>query len=581
MGHLLVAAIDFGTTYSGWAFSFKHEYERDPVKISAKNWIGGQLVSQKGPTCVLIKSDGKTLDSFGYEAENKYAELALEKSHKEWYFFKRFKMVLFNRIGIERNIRIEDATGKKLPAKTVFKLSIQYLKDDLIETSGKRLADGNMKISEIQWVLTVPAIWNDAAKQFMREAAESAGISADKLTICLEPEAASLLCRHLPVEKTLGREKSLASFKAGTVYIVLDAGGGTIDITVHQIKRSGEIRELHKASGGDWGGTKVDNAFEHFLGELVGKEVVSKFKDSHMEDYIELFRNFEIKKRETSLNNNAKVTLRLPLSFFETVTKISSRTLQECIIKTKYREMLTVMGDKVRMDVDVMRSFFDDSVRNTLQHVEMLLGQPKVHDCSAIVMVGGFSESPILQEAVREKFSNLKIIVPDEAGLAVLKGAVIFGHNPKTIAERVCKFTYGVGTNHITSPLCKHPPCEQKAGKDGIIRCKDLFIRHVKINQTVKIGEETKPEAYFPAYDNQTNVRFDIFASSDPKPFVVTGPDCSKIGSLSIKIPESAEKDRKERRIEVSFIFGGTEIAVKAVDTSTGKTANCTVDFLG
>ena len=45
---LLVAAIDFGTTYSGWAFSFKHEFERDPTKISAKNWTGGQLVSQKG-----------------------------------------------------------------------------------------------------------------------------------------------------------------------------------------------------------------------------------------------------------------------------------------------------------------------------------------------------------------------------------------------------------------------------------------------------------------------------------------------------------------------------------------------------
>ena len=31
---LLVAAIDFGTTYSGYAFSFRHDYERDPLKIS-------------------------------------------------------------------------------------------------------------------------------------------------------------------------------------------------------------------------------------------------------------------------------------------------------------------------------------------------------------------------------------------------------------------------------------------------------------------------------------------------------------------------------------------------------------------
>lgn len=94
-----MAAIDFGTTYSGWAFSFRHEFELDPIKVSAKNWTGGQLVSSKGPTCVLIKPDGKTFHSFGYEAESKYAELAEEQEqHRGWYFFKRFKMMLFGKI---------------------------------------------------------------------------------------------------------------------------------------------------------------------------------------------------------------------------------------------------------------------------------------------------------------------------------------------------------------------------------------------------------------------------------------------------------------------------------------------------
>jgi hypothetical protein len=95
---ILVAAIDFGTTYSGWAFSFKHEFDSDPIKVSAKQWTGGQLVSSKGPTCVLIKPDGKTLHSFAFDAETKYAELAEEGEHKDWYFFKRFKMMLFGKI---------------------------------------------------------------------------------------------------------------------------------------------------------------------------------------------------------------------------------------------------------------------------------------------------------------------------------------------------------------------------------------------------------------------------------------------------------------------------------------------------
>lgn len=46
----------------------------------------------------------------------------------------------------------------------------------------------------------------------------------DKLTIALEPEAASIYCHHLPVEKSRN-EKSLSKFGAGTRYIVVDAGG--------------------------------------------------------------------------------------------------------------------------------------------------------------------------------------------------------------------------------------------------------------------------------------------------------------------------------------------------------------------
>ncbi|WAR26500.1 HS12B-like protein [Mya arenaria] len=73
---LLVAAIDFGTTYSGWSYSFKHEFELDPTKASTKRWHGDQLVSLKAPTCVLIEPDGETFSAFGYDAETKYTRLA-------------------------------------------------------------------------------------------------------------------------------------------------------------------------------------------------------------------------------------------------------------------------------------------------------------------------------------------------------------------------------------------------------------------------------------------------------------------------------------------------------------------------
>lgn len=64
---------------------------------------------------------------------------------------------------------LEDILKNKFPAIQVFSLSIKALKDDLETTLEKQGID--VKSSDIKWVLTVPAIWSDSAKQFMREAA--------------------------------------------------------------------------------------------------------------------------------------------------------------------------------------------------------------------------------------------------------------------------------------------------------------------------------------------------------------------------------------------------------------------------
>lgn len=67
-------------------------------------------------------------------------------------------------------MEISDVTGKKMPAIEVFGKSIKALTDHfmrLLETEGI-----NIKWPEIRWVLTVPAIWSDKAKQVMRESAE-------------------------------------------------------------------------------------------------------------------------------------------------------------------------------------------------------------------------------------------------------------------------------------------------------------------------------------------------------------------------------------------------------------------------
>lgn len=50
-----------------------------------------------------------------------------------------------------------------------------------------------------------------------------------------------------------------------------------MDITVHEVMEGGHLKELHKASGGAWGGTKVDDAFHKLLVDIVGKCCLNHF----------------------------------------------------------------------------------------------------------------------------------------------------------------------------------------------------------------------------------------------------------------------------------------------------------------
>ena len=63
------------------------------------------------------------------------------------------------------------ANGEKVDALVVFSLSIKFMKDEAVKIIRASTGDESHSAKDIQWVLTVPAIWRPAAKQFMREAA--------------------------------------------------------------------------------------------------------------------------------------------------------------------------------------------------------------------------------------------------------------------------------------------------------------------------------------------------------------------------------------------------------------------------
>lgn len=106
-----VAAIDFGTAYSGYAYSWKNEWGRIHIN---KQWSSGYCLSPKAPTTMLLNPN-KTFCAFGYEAECLYSELdALNCNKKKknkgkrdkYYFFQRFKDILYEQVSSVYNIRL-------------------------------------------------------------------------------------------------------------------------------------------------------------------------------------------------------------------------------------------------------------------------------------------------------------------------------------------------------------------------------------------------------------------------------------------------------------------------------------------
>ena len=101
---LFVAAIDFGTTYSGFAFSQRSSWEN----VHFQTCSSGDFLSQKEPTVLLLNPD-KSFKAFGYNAETTYMEMTKqrnlesditskekpEENWKKYYYFSRFKMLLY------------------------------------------------------------------------------------------------------------------------------------------------------------------------------------------------------------------------------------------------------------------------------------------------------------------------------------------------------------------------------------------------------------------------------------------------------------------------------------------------------
>ena len=77
--------------------------------------------------------------------------------------------------------------------------------------------------------------------------------------------------------------------------------GGTVDITAHQVQSDGSIKELHTATGGAWGGTKVDENFVNLLRRVLGDRFIDHFQKRNPQQWLVFMTGFEKLKKNVSL----------------------------------------------------------------------------------------------------------------------------------------------------------------------------------------------------------------------------------------------------------------------------------------
>jgi molecular chaperone DnaK (HSP70) len=191
------------------------------------------------------------------------------------------------------------ADGREMPLMKVISESLKFIADKAVEKLTEQV--GKVIKARIKWVLTVPALWSEQHKQFMRQAAVEAGIietvGSTNLLLCLEPEGASISVRE-DAEDTVRQQMNKHA-----VVMVLDCGGGTVDITIHKLLCEPEdsflCEELIPSSGGcEWGSKFVDRYFEEFLQEFFGETMYSEIYTANAMGRLDVLKHFEMLKRK-------------------------------------------------------------------------------------------------------------------------------------------------------------------------------------------------------------------------------------------------------------------------------------------
>jgi len=282
----------------------------------------------------------------------------------------------------------------------------------------------------------------------------------------------------------------------------------------------GKLKELFKATGGPFGSVGVDIEFEKLLVDIFGADFIESYKYKRPAGWVDLMIAFESRKRAASPFKNNPLNVSLPFSFIDYHKKFRGSQVESAIRKYGDRDIRWSSQGMLRLNPDAMRRLFLPTLEGIRQAIGDVLNDPTVKDVKYMFLVGGFAESPVLQFDLRREFGHLlRIMIPQDVSLTILKGAVCFGMDPTVVKVRKSRQTYGVGVlNRFVHG--KHPK-KKLVSKDGVDWCTDVFDKFVATDQSVALGDSVL-RSYTPAKAGQKSSIINIYSSDKSKANFIT-----------------------------------------------------------